>query len=234
MTGFFEEFPFDRVQILGNSEILFLTRQTPVKRTLLLKQFFNFVIPCVIVTNDNVPPPDFLAEADAKAICVFISPLSTSQLVSLLTDYLSEKFAPKVTVHGSLVDVYGIGLLFTGRSGIGKSEVALDLLDRGHRLVADDVVTIFKRGREILIGCGRENIQHHLEIRGVGVIDIMSIFGIRSLRSRKRVEVEIRLEDTKDITEFDRTGLGTEVVEYLGVKIPLVLISRKIKPKTCQ
>lgn len=222
LTGFFEEFPFDRVQILGKSEILYLLRQTPVQQLTMLKQFFDFGIPCIIITNDNLPPPALLNEADAKAICVFVSQLTTSQLVSQLTDYLSAKFAPKMTVHGSLVDVYGVGLLLTGRSGIGKSEIALDLLERGHRLVADDVVTIFRRGRGILMGCGQENVQHHLEMRGVGIINVLSIFGIRALRFRKQVEVEICLEDTKDIAEFDRTGLETEYAEYLGIKIPLV------------
>ena len=224
LTGFFEGFPYDRVQILGNSEILFLKQQTNSKRRSLLKQFFEYEIPCIVVANKNIPNEDLLKIASDKKICVFKTPISTSNAFSYLTEYLSDKFAPQTTVHGSLVDVYGVGLLFTGRSGIGKSEIALDLIERGHRLVADDVVTISRRGRGVLIGSSRTNIQHHLEIRGVGIIDVMSLYGIRGLRLRKRVEVEVQLEDHKKIEDFDRTGLDIHTSEYLGVEIPVLQI----------
>ncbi len=224
LTGFFDEFPFDRVQVLGNSEILYLATHKAGQRKSILKQFFDFEIPCVIVTTGNTPPPDLVAVAEERDVCVFCTPYSTSQLVSYLTDYLAEKFAPHVTINGSLVDVYGVGILITGRSGIGKSEIALDLVERGHRLVADDIVTITKRGRGILIGSGGKNIQHHMEIRGIGIIDVMSLYGIRGLRLRKRIEVEVQLAEDKLLNDFDRTGLNTEYKEYMGIKIPTVKI----------
>ena len=127
-----------------------------------------------------------------------------------------------MTIHGTLVDVYGMGLLFTGRSGIGKSEMALDLIERGHRLVADDVTTIAKTGEGALLGSAREILMHHLEVRGVGIIDISSLFGIKAVRMQKRIEVEVRLVDDKEMNSFDRTGLKREFSEYMGVKIPLI------------
>ena len=177
-----------------------------------------------MITNGKKPPPELLEIATDKHTGIIKTPFSTSQLVSCLTDYLDEKFAPNMVIHGSLVDVYGVGILLTGSSGIGKSEIALDLVERGHRLVADDLVNVTKRGRETLIGSGRENIQNRLEIRGLGIIDVMSLFGIRGLRLRKRVEVEVQLREDKDIHDFDRTGLNTEYREYMGVKIPTVKI----------
>lgn len=224
LTGFFEEFPFDRIQILGNSEIVYLKHLSSSQRRRVLKQFFNFDIPCILIANGNSPHKDLIQFADRKGVCVLVTPFNASKSGSYLTEYLGEKFAPHTTVHGSLVDVHGIGILFTGRSGIGKSEIALDLVERGHRLVADDMVHLFRRGRETLIGCGKEDVQHHLEIRGLGIIDVMSLYGIRGLRLRKRVEVEVKLEDQKNIEEFDRTGLDTNYSEYLGVKIPLLQI----------
>jgi HPr kinase/phosphorylase len=129
-----------------------------------------------------------------------------------------------MTIHGSLVDVYGIGLLFTGRSAIGKSEIALDLVERGHRLVADDVVIITKKAEEILMGEGRELVEHHLEIRGLGLIDMRSTFGIRAVRVHKRIEVEVRLVDFDPNSDYERTGLDNQETTILGVKLPLIVL----------
>jgi HPr kinase/phosphorylase len=132
--------------------------------------------------------------------------------------------APATTVHGSLADVYGVGLLFVGRSGIGKSECVLDLVERGHRLVADDLVHITRRGNDVLLGRGHELSQHHMEIRGVGLVDIKTLFGVRSVRQQKRVEVVVRLEDWDNSREYDRTGLDGQTTEYLGVVLPIVTV----------
>jgi len=133
-------------------------------------------------------------------------------------------FAPQTTAHGSLVDVYGCGLLFTGRSAIGKSETALDLVERGHRLVADDVVTITRRHGDVLIGTGNQLLRHHMEIRGLGIIDVQAIFGIRAIRLQKRVELEVRLAEWSDDAEYERVGLDERKTEILGVQVPLVLV----------
>jgi HPr kinase/phosphorylase len=133
-------------------------------------------------------------------------------------------FAPSTNVHGSLVDVYGCGLLFTGRSAIGKSETALDLVERGHRLVADDVVTLTRRHGDVIIGTGNQLLRHHMEIRGLGIIDVQSIFGIRSIRLQKRVEVEVNLREWSDNEDYERVGLDEKKTSILGVEVPLVQV----------
>ncbi|HTM58480.1 MAG TPA: HPr(Ser) kinase/phosphatase, partial [Candidatus Udaeobacter sp.] len=138
--------------------------------------------------------------------------------------YLDLMFAPQTSVHGSLVDVYGVGLLFTGASGIGKSECALDLVERGHRLVADDVVTITRRHGDVLIGSGNQLLRHHMEIRGLGIIDVQAIFGIRSIRLQKRVEVEVNLREWSASEDYERVGLDDRKTAILGVEIPLVQV----------
>jgi HPr kinase/phosphorylase len=141
-----------------------------------------------------------------------------------LTHHLERVFSPRTEVHGTLVDVYGVGLLFTGRSGIGKSECALDLIERGHRLVADDIVEITRTGDDVLIGRYRDVLRHHLEIRGVGVIDVQAIFGIRAIRMQKRIEVEVQLQDWDDGVDYERMGLENRYGELLGVSIPQVAV----------
>ncbi|NCQ36331.1 HPr(Ser) kinase/phosphatase, partial [bacterium] len=141
-----------------------------------------------------------------------------------LTLHMARMFARRLEVHGTLVDVYGVGLLFTGRSGIGKSECALDLIERGHRLVADDIVEITRTSEDLLIGRYREVLRHHLEIRGVGVIDVQAIFGIRSIRMQKRIEVEVQLQDWDDGSDYERVGMEDRFTEILGVNIPQVVV----------
>jgi HPr kinase/phosphorylase len=141
-----------------------------------------------------------------------------------LAHQLERRFAPRTEVHGTLVDVYGVGLLFTGRSGIGKSECALDLIERGHRLVADDIVEIRRNAEDVLIGGHREVLRHHLEIRGVGVIDVQSIFGIRAIRLQKRVELEVQLQEWDDAADYERMGLEDRSTEIIGVRIPQVVV----------
>ena len=222
LAGFIELFTFDRVQILGNTEIKYLTSLSPDARRQSLERVFRFQIPCLIVSNSNPLPLELSALADHAGICVFTSPLSTTELTHLLSDYLDHKFAPTLSVHGSLVDVYGTGLLFTGRSGIGKSEVALDLVERGHRLVSDDVVTLTRTADNVLMGTGSELLKHFMEIRGIGIIDIGRMFGVRAIRLQKRVETEVELVDWSGEHEYERVGLDEQFKEYLGVKIPYV------------
>lgn len=222
LAGFLELFTFDRIQILGNTEMSYLRNLTTEERRSKFKRVFDYDIPCMIVTDSNPVPPELIEEANKKKLAVFSTTHSTTVFIHLLSDYLDDKFAPKTTIHGSLVDVYGTGLLFTGRSGIGKSEIALDLVERGHRLVADDVVILTKRAEGILIGSGPEMLKHFLEIRGVGIIDVRHMFGVRSIRLQKRVEMEVELADWDGGENYERVGLDEEHRDFLGVEIPLV------------
>jgi HPr kinase/phosphorylase len=224
LAGFLEPFTYDRIQILGNTEIQFLTSLPAEKRKKSLEKVLSYEIPCFIITDNNESPSELIPIANKRKICVFNTKYSTMELFQYLGDYLNNEFAPRETVHGTLVDVYGIGVLFTGRSGIGKSEIALDLVERGHRLVADDVVIITKKAEEILMGEGRELAEHHLEIRGLGLIDTRSTFGIRAVRIHKRVEVEVQLVEFDSKIDYDRTGLDEQFKSILGVKIPLVVL----------
>jgi len=222
LSGFVDVFTYNRVQVIGNTELAYLETLTPTKREASLRKVFEFDIPCIIITDNNQPSEDFISIANEKKITILKSIFSTTHVIQMLSSYLERMFAPFTTVHGSLVDVYGVGVLITGRSGIGKSEVALDLVERGHRLVADDVVNLIRRTEGILIGTCSETLLHHMEIRGVGIIDVRNIFGVHSIRFQKRVEVELHLEDWKKGKDYDRTGLEDYTIEYLGVSIPII------------
>ncbi|MCB9366985.1 MAG: HPr(Ser) kinase/phosphatase [Calditrichaeota bacterium] len=224
LAGFIELFTFDRVQILGNTEMKYLHSLSAEDLKKSLSRFFEFEIPCLIITNENPVLADLAAAADAVGIAVFTSPLTTTEATHLLSDYLDQKFAPSMAIHASLVDVYGTGLIFTGRSGIGKSEVALDLVERGHRLVSDDIVTLTRTAENVLMGHGREFLKHYMEIRGVGIIDVAAMFGVRAVRQQKRVETEVELVEWRSDMNYDRTGLDENHKEYLGVKIPHVVL----------
>jgi HPr kinase/phosphorylase len=222
LSGFVDVFTYNRVQIIGNTELAYLETLSPTKREASLRKVFEFDIPCIVITDNNCPAEDFISIANEKKITIFRSVFSTTHVIQILSSFLEEVFAPFTSVHGSLVDVYGIGVLITGRSGIGKSEVALDLVERGHGLVADDVVNLRRRTVGILIGSCSETLSHHMEIRGIGIIDVRRIFGIRAIRFQKRVQVELHLEIWEEGKDYDRTGLEENQIEYLGVSIPIV------------
>jgi len=222
LAGFVDKFSYRRVQICGNTEIAYLNKLKPTARQRAIEQVMNFDIPCFIITDCNEAPPEFVQSSEKHAIGLFQTPFATTKVTQLLGDYLDGKFAPKTVVHGSLVDVYGIGVLITGCSGIGKSEVALDLVARGHRLIVDDAVTIIRRTGGILMGLGHENLKYHMEIRGLGVIDIQALFGIRGIRRQKRVEVQLELVEWEESEKYERLGLEEITTEILGEKIPLV------------
>jgi HPr kinase/phosphorylase len=159
-----------------------------------------------------------------KGVPVLRSKLKTSEFYRQIKPIVEEAFAPRTTLHGSLADVYGVGLLFVGRSGIGKSECVLDLVERGHRLVADDVVQVTRRGNDVLIGRGHELAAHHMEIRGIGLIDIPALFGVRAVRQQKRIEVVVQLEDWETAKDADRSGLSREETTILNVPVPRVVV----------
>ncbi|MEE9442530.1 MAG: HPr(Ser) kinase/phosphatase [candidate division Zixibacteria bacterium] len=224
LSGFLERFPAKRTQILGQTEMAYVTS---IAREKLVKNLENIITPdtpMVIISKGIVPPKEMLALADRKKTAVFSSRLSTTELISRLSAYLDNKFAPTITVHGTLVDVYGVGLLYTGKSGVGKSECALDLIERGHRLVADDVIKITRKSANYIVGTSSQLLSQHMEVRGIGIIDIQALFGIRAIRLQKRIEVEVRLQYWEDTAHYERLGIEDKYTMILGVEIPLVTI----------
>lgn len=219
LAGYVQLFTFDRVQIFGNTEMKYLQQLTNDERTKTIDRIFEFDLPCIIITNDNAFDPVLTRLATEHGVPVFVTPFETTKLVYILSDFLDDQFSPQSVVHGSFIDVYGVGLLLIGRSGIGKSEIALDLLERGHRLVADDVVTITRKGEGILIGAGTDLVKHFMEIRGLGLIDVRSMFGIRAIRFQKRVEIVVELMDWRPDEEYTRTGLDDEAISVLDVPV---------------
>ena len=222
LAGYLGLFTFDRVQLIGNTEVHYLQSLSPDERRKSFERIISYKLPCIILTNDNRFDESLLAEASAKNIPIFGTPFETTKISYFLADFLDDQFSPQVVLHGSLVDVYGVGVLLTGRSGIGKSEIALDLVERGHRLVADDVVMVTRKGEGILLGAGTDLVKHFMEIRGLGLLDVRSLFGIRAIRYQKRVEVVIELEDWKVTEEYTRTGLDDQRVSVLDVELPMV------------
>ena len=224
LAGYIDRFVAERLQVLGETEITYLASLARADRDRILASFFNFPMPAVIVTKGQ-ELPDGLATAAAKTeVPLLRTRLKTAEFYRRVKPVLEGEFAPTITLHGSLADVFGVGLFFTGRSGIGKSECVLDLVERGHRLVADDIVITTRRGNDVLIGKSHELQRHHMEIRGVGLIDIPSIFGIRAVRQQKRIEVVVKLDDWNQDAIVDRTGLDTMTTTILDVAVPLITV----------
>jgi HPr kinase/phosphorylase len=222
LMGFVDNFLPERIQILGQTELTYLASLSEARQSEAIDRMFQFTMPLIVVCKGFDVPAHLLEQGNHAAVPVLRTPQSTTPFIHSLTNYLDFMFAPHTTVHGSLVDVYGCGLLFTGRSGIGKSETALDLVERGHRLVADDVVTITRRHGDILVGSGSQLMRHHMEIRGLGIIDVQSIFGVRSIRLQKRVEVEVVLKEWSADEDYERMGLEDRKTAILGLEIPRV------------
>jgi HPr kinase/phosphorylase len=224
LMGFVENFLPERIQIIAQTELTYLATLSPADVRAAIDRLFQFSMPLIVVCKGLEVPPYLIECANAHEVPVLRSAMSTTPFIHNLTLYLDHMFAEQVTVHGSLVDVYGCGLLFTGRSAIGKSETALDLVERGHRLVADDVVTITKRHGDVLIGSGNQLLRHHMEIRGLGIIDVQAIFGIRSIRLQKRVEVEVNLREWSAEEDYERVGIDERKTSILGIDVPLVQV----------
>jgi HPr kinase/phosphorylase len=226
LSGYLDYFPSERVQIMGLGEHSFLSHLPASKRYDVCKRVFAYHknIPCIVMTRGLKPHAETLRAADELKVPVLRSGLTTAHLIGELTVYMEEKLAPTATVHGVLMNVYGLGVLLSGDSGIGKSECALELIKRGHMLVADDVVEIKQRLGGVLWGTGAELIRHHMELRGVGIIDVQKIFGVSCILDKTRIELVIRLEEWKQSVEYDRVGLSDQVTNILGVRIPEVVM----------
>lgn len=224
LSGYTDRFVTSRVQVLGQTEVSYLSALPAERRREVLRFVFGSGIPCVFVTKGLDLPPDLEEIAEEAGVAVLSTALKTGDFFRRIQPYLEEEFAPRTSLHGSLADVYGVGLLFQGPSGIGKSECVLDLVERGHRVVADDVVLTHRRGTDVLIGRGHELQQYHMEIRGIGIVDVRAMFGIRAVRQQKRIEVVVHLEEWSEGAQYDRTGLETQTIEILDVHLPLVTV----------
>lgn len=225
LAGYVGRFVHARIQVFGETEISYLNALSEGERHRNLTQFFSYPIPCAMITKGQALPDGMEEIAKAAGVAILRSQLKTQEFYRHIGPFLESAFAPTSTLHGSLADVFGVGLLFTGASGIGKSECVLDLVERGHRLVADDLVICRRRGTDVVIGRAHEHAHHHMEIRGVGIIDVSKIFGIRAVRQQKRVEVVVSLEKWDAVKgEVDRTGLDGETTRILDVELPLVTV----------
>lgn len=224
LAGFTRNFLYERIQILGETEMLYLDTLTAEKRKQGIDRLFESDLPCLIVSKGLPIDPYIRQYCEKRQVPLLRTRMSTTPFIHQLTAYLNDVFAPRTTLHGSLVDVYGVGLLFAGDSGIGKSETALDLVERGHRLVADDIVIVSRRPPSILVGASNELLGHRMEIRGVGIVDIREMFGIRATRVRKRIEVEVRLVHWDPDAPYERLGLEDRTTSILGVRVPYVSI----------
>jgi HPr kinase/phosphorylase len=222
LSGFVEVFTYWRIQIMGNTEIGYLNTLYGEERMKTISTVLGFDLPCIIITNNNKPPDELVDVANRNGITLFSTPLSTTTVIHHLSEYLDAVFAPHTIVHGSLVDVYGVVMLITGQTSVGKSELALDLIERGHQLVADDVVHITRVGMNKLEGAPSEVLTHHMEIRGLGIIDIKRMFGIRAIRGKKMIAIVVNLEQYNDAREYERIGVDEKTTDILGVNVPLV------------
>ncbi len=224
LTGYDEYLRPGRVLIFGESEIRFLEQMAPEPRRAMLGRLFGRDFPCVMMTMGLEGPPELAEEAERAGVPLVRTHLTTPVAIARLTTLLEDRMAPRETRHGVLMDILGLGVFITGESGIGKSECALDLIGHGHRLVADDTVEMRCRGEAILIGTCPELTRLHVEIRGLGLINVTDLFGVSATRSSKRVELVVQLERWDERREYDRLGLDVATTQILGVAVPLVIM----------
>lgn len=221
LAGYVELFTYQRIQIIGNTECNFLDNLPRQKRVETFTKLVSFDIPVIFLTDNNTLDKELLSIAQKNNVPICTTNVPTTKFMYILRDFLEDYFAVQTMLHGTMVDVYGIGILISGKSGLGKSEVALDLIERGHRLVSDDVVMLTKKGNTLLASATEMN-KHFMEIRGLGIIDVMSMFGIRSIRYQKRLEVVLELSPWDETKNIDRTGLDNDTTEILDTTIPLI------------
>ncbi|AXA35555.1 MAG: HPr(Ser) kinase/phosphatase [Candidatus Hydrogenedentota bacterium] len=224
-AGFYDVFAYDRIQIIGNTEMSYLRSLGQEERQNRLDRVFQFKIPCFIVTNANPIPKDFMEKAELYGVPLLRTTLMTTRLVSHLNAFLERFFAPEIGVHGELLDVYGMGLLILGASGVGKSEAALELVERGHRLVADDYVWLRRLSKYEIVGRSDQNIRYMMEIRGLGLLNVEMMFGVASVVEEKRVDLVVQLERWDESREYERLGLDERYhIFFDDVKIPEYII----------
>lgn len=224
LAGYLDFFAFDRVQVMGLTEVNYMGQLDGATLRERLERVFKYEIPCFIITRGLTPTEDFIEQADRSSVPVLRSLLTTTKVVSKIIVFLDNQFSPETNLHGVLVDVYGVGVMIMGRAGVGKSECALELIERGHRLVADDVVFIRRRGDRFLYGEGSSLLRHHMEIRGLGIFDVKNVFGVGAIRNTKRIGLIVELEDWDASKEYDRVGISEDSYSILEVKLPKITV----------
>ena len=227
LTGYLEFFDNKRIQVLGNTEFSYLGRYGPEAQKMVIDSIFSFGPPAVIICRDIEPSNAILESAKLHKVSIFSTPQSTSDLTASLVQYLNKELAPRITRHGVLVEVYGEGCLLIGDSGVGKSETAIELSQRGHRLVADDAVEIRRTSQTTLYGQSPENIRHFIELRGIGIINARKLFGMGAIKQQEKIDMVINLEQWDSSKVYDRMGLDNEYMKILGVEVPTLTIPVK-------
>ena len=224
LTGFTSCMHPRRVQILGNTEISYLRSLEPEACKASVQLLADLQLPCLVVTKGLTVPPGLQQACEASSTPLFVTPLLTNIFIRNLQGFLAEHLAPSTSMHGVMLDVLSIGVLILGPSGIGKSECALDLVMRGHRLVADDIVHIKRRGHDVIYGSSAELVKHHMEVRGLGILNVKDLFGISAVRDRKRIELVVELSPWRESEEYDRLGLEEQSLPILDVELPLLRV----------
>jgi HPr kinase/phosphorylase len=224
LSGFFAYFAVKRIQVLGSAELSYLKSLPPEEIRARARELFSRSIPCIVLARAAKPPPAVLQEAAAAGVAVFRTPMITMRFINVATILLESDFAPVISEYGSMVDILGIGVMIRGASGIGKSECVLGLIERGYSLVSDDMTRLRAIEGRDLIGTAPELTRHHMEVRGIGIINVASIFGISSTRLEKRLDLVVTLKDWQELEEVDRIGLEQEFYEILGILVPHVTI----------
>ncbi|MBL8021623.1 MAG: HPr kinase/phosphorylase [Leptospirales bacterium] len=224
LAGFYKNFAYDRIQVFGRGEFAYIEECGNVKQKEIATTFFDFSMPGLVMTHGNQPPECFVRMSESSSIPILATTQSTHNFIMQFHHFMVEELAPSTSVHGVLVEVFGVGILLVGHSGIGKSETALELVERGHRLVADDAVNVRCVAGTDLYGQASELLQYHMEIRGLGIINVKDLFGVGAIRGRKRIELIAELEDWNPEKEYERLGLEDEMTEILGVPVPRITI----------
>ena len=224
LAGFYDFFAYDRVQLFGMGEITYMAKMSSSKREDVYRKFFSYDIPCCIFLYSEEPDEDFLKYAREKGVVIFSVEGSTTEKIGRFNYLMDNLFAPTTSKHATFVDIFGVGVMLTGDSGVGKSECALELVERGHRLVADDMVNIKKVNRSYLLGTGSPLLKHHMEIRGLGILNIREIYGTSSISVDKTIDLVVHLEDWNAEKTYDRLGLDDVICEILELEIPFITI----------
>ncbi|MDY7227549.1 HPr(Ser) kinase/phosphatase [Hyalangium rubrum] len=224
LTGFTEHLHPHRVQVFGNTEISFLRTMSEEKQREVLMRLFSAALACVVVTKDLEPPRVLVEACEDSGLALMKTPLLSSTFIQQVQGFLEEALTETSSLHGVLMDVFGVGILLLGKSGIGKSEIALDLVMRGHRLVADDIVDVARRKPGAVYGAGNPVIKHHMEIRGLGIINIKDLFGVAAVREQKKIELVIELHEWDPNQEYDRLGVEDKFLDIIGVDVPLSVV----------
>jgi len=224
LVGFYKNLAMDRIQVFGRGEHSFIEEMSEMQLQAMRKSFFEFAFPALVFTHGQIPRKEFIESSDLTATPLFVTRLSTHDFIANYSHLISEELSSSITIHGVFTEVFGVGVLLTGTSGIGKSETALELLERGHRLIADDMVRIKCLSGNELYGYANELLEHHMEIRGIGIINVKDLYGVGAIRKRKQIELVIHLEDWDATKEYERVGLEYIEQEILGTPVAHIVL----------